>query len=562
MKDLDHFLSTLSIRAEDASIIPFVPNWAQSLLFAEVKEDLALGRPSRIQVAKSRQLGISTGGEALVFASAIINDNSNNFVVAHDIASAEYLFGMTKLYHETWPHAEHFKTKYSTRRQMAFEVNRSNISVMTAERTHAFRGRTVTSAHASEVAFWRNPTETMLALKQAVPNIPGTLILLESTANGLGNWWQSHWDEAEAGENEYKAMFFPWWAHPERIPCFGRGCKDGSCEVCEKASRGLRPEDDEERDLMKVMDRKVGLHWVHTGVDKAHMAWRRWAIPNLCDGNLDLFHQEHSSDPQEAFISSGIAAFNRRALQNVYDPQPYRRGRLIKGRGPGEVKFVHDPSGPLKVWLEPGNQSHGLYFIGADPTMGSEQQDFAAAHVMNRRTHEIVATWEGRINPFSFADELAKLGFWYNNAIVSVEMEGGGMGTLGRMTEIYPHIWRHRFIDRFPGEQVSKSSLGFSSTWRRKLWAIAKLAEKIETGTLTLHDHRTYEQLLSYSYYGQNRYGSDYNDDLVMALAITVVCESTEPRPEPLAVDVPSRMSDGRLIMPEREVDWEEVMNG
>ncbi len=67
----------------------------------------------------------------------------------------------------------------------------------------AGRSRTVNALHGSEVAFWDHTAEMMLGLRQTIPNSPKSMILLESTANGVGNWYYDTWNAAVDGDNDY-----------------------------------------------------------------------------------------------------------------------------------------------------------------------------------------------------------------------------------------------------------------------------------------------------------------------------------------------------------------------
>src|SRR3546814_12265242 len=74
---------------------------------------------------------------------------------------------------------------------------------------------TVQYFHGSEVAFWPFAADHAAGVIQAVPDIAGTEIILESTANGIGNYFHQQWQRAEAGQSEYQANFIPWYWHGE-----------------------------------------------------------------------------------------------------------------------------------------------------------------------------------------------------------------------------------------------------------------------------------------------------------------------------------------------------------
>ena len=76
------------------------------------------------------------------------------------------------------------------------------------------RSATAQLLHASEVAFWDDLPIQMAALMQTVPDLPGTEIILETTANGH-NDLHSLWRKAEAGESEFMPVLLPWFVDPE-----------------------------------------------------------------------------------------------------------------------------------------------------------------------------------------------------------------------------------------------------------------------------------------------------------------------------------------------------------
>ena len=81
---------------------------------------------------------------------------------------------------------------------------------MTAGSGGVGRSYTFTNLHISELAFWPgNKKETMTGLLQAVPNLPDTMIIVESTANGF-EYFKEIWDKAVKGENDFVPLFVGW----------------------------------------------------------------------------------------------------------------------------------------------------------------------------------------------------------------------------------------------------------------------------------------------------------------------------------------------------------------
>ena len=185
----DPLIEKLSIRTKQQTVERFQPNWAQQQTLEVINDMYSRGVPVRVIVLKARQLGISTLAEALMFAWVMMHEQTYGLVIAHEIDASEYLLNMTKLYWETYPFKDLYTTKYVSRKELAWEETGSSIRIATAKNMRAGRSRTINAMHGSEIAFWDRPDEMMLGLRQTIPNQAKSMILLESTANGVGNWF-------------------------------------------------------------------------------------------------------------------------------------------------------------------------------------------------------------------------------------------------------------------------------------------------------------------------------------------------------------------------------------
>lgn len=129
----------------------------------------------------------------------------------------------------------------------------------------------------SEFGFWRNPQKHLAGLGNTVADMDGTEIILESTANGVGNAFHLMWQDAEAGRGEYIAIFVPWFWQDEY-----------------RAQPSLDLElTDEERALQEAY-----------GLDLWQLQWRRNKIISYGEGFEWLFKQEYPCCAAEAFQTS------------------------------------------------------------------------------------------------------------------------------------------------------------------------------------------------------------------------------------------------------------------
>jgi hypothetical protein len=167
--------------------------------------------------------------------------------------------------------------------------------------------------------------------------------------------------------------------------------------------------------------------------------------------------------------------------------------------------------------------------VAGDPTRVTTG-DFAVGQVINRRTYRQCATWRGRIDGASFGEELAKLGKYYNTALLTCETTGAGYTAMGALINMnYPKLYKHRYADKEPS--VIATTFGWDTNHQRKEWMIGFLLKLIVDHTVTIHDKTTFYELQNYVSLPNGEYGPNSSsgfDDTVTSLAQACICSSTE----------------------------------
>lgn len=172
---------------------------------------------------------------------------------------------------------------------------------------------------------------------------------------------------------------------------------------------------------------------------------------------------------------------------------------------------------PLLVWALPSSEDR--YVVGADVAEGLEHGDYSCAQVLNVRTGNLEACWHGHIAADEFADELSKLGRWYNQALVGVEANNHGLTTVTALRNLqYPSIYRRRTIDRITNRQTQQ--LGWLTTRTSKPLMIDELAMAMKAGELGIYDKPTIAELKTYVRDEKGHMHGSPHDDRVMALAL------------------------------------------
>lgn len=266
----------LKIRTKAATIDPLVLNRAQEYLHSMLEEQRAKIGRVRALVLKGRQQGISTYVGGRFYHKATHRRGNRVFILTHEDVATQNLFEMVDRYHEHCPALVKPSTGFANAKELTFDKLEGGYKVGTAGSKAVGRSQTVQLFHGSEVAFWPNATAHFAGVVQAVPELPGTEIILESTANGVGGEFHERWQQAEAGIGDYIAIFIPWFWQPEYA----------------------RPVDDS----FRLDDEELEYQSAYT-LTNEQMAWRRNKIAELKD--TLLFKQEYPATAAEAFQNTG-----------------------------------------------------------------------------------------------------------------------------------------------------------------------------------------------------------------------------------------------------------------
>jgi len=479
--------AALKIRTKQGDITPLKLNQAQEILDKAVQAQLDTEGKIRVIILKARQQGLSTYTGGYLYYSVSQQKARKAMVVTHHADSTRALFDMTKRFHEHCPEILKPHTKYSSRRELSFDILDSSFVVATAGGDSVGRGETLTHVHCSELAFWpkSNAEEVWNGLLQAVPNAPGTAVFVESTANGVSGIYYDLWRGAVEGKNGFVPVFIPWYADPTyREP------------VPDKFER--TPDEIELADLYDLDDEQL-------------MFRRRKVAQN----GLDLFKQEYPSEPEEAFLTTGRPVFNLEKLQEqLKDTRDVEQRLALEGED-----FVEHMRGELTTYRphDPGEQ----YIIGADVAMGVSRGDYSVAQVLDSKKRQ-VATWRGQVHPDYFAEVLRALGFYFNEARIIVENNGHGILTCTRLGKdyAYPNFYTEVQVDKITDKETIK--LGFTTTARTKPLIIDQLRASLRENELELNDKTTIREMLTYIVTDSGSMEAEPGcfDDCVMSLAL------------------------------------------
>lgn len=380
----------LKIRSKEGTIVPLVLNYAQEKLHAQIeRQRMSTGRV-RMLILKARQQGFSTYVGGRFYHHTTRFSGKATFILSHEADTTEKLFQIVERYHKNCPDAAKMQTDVANRRRMVFSGINSEYFVGTAGNENVGRGGTIQYLHASEAAFYPDGDGFSKGLLQSVPDLPGTEVIIESTANGMDALFYRMCMDAQNGKGDFELFFSPWFWQLE-----------------------YRKEVPEDFVLTLEEDKIKELY----GLDNEQIYWRRNKIEGAFKGDVKSFMQEYPANVEEAFVSSGDSLVSSFAFMQA------------------RKSLITDTGAPLVIGID-GNESHG--FIARSGVVFRQGREITKAYdITKKRPMELVAIIADIINHnepikvfmdiacFAVIDRLVELG--YDDVVVGVDFNDGAV---------------------------------------------------------------------------------------------------------------------------------------
>ncbi len=471
----------LWIKTKSGEIKQFFPNYAQNIIIERIEKKLNENRPVRIRLLKARQVGFSTLFEAIIYAFTSRREGFNSLVIADDDSGSKKLFEMNKLFHDRLNTDFRPEIKKSNEIALEFLGLNSRIDIDTSRNKNAGRGDTYQIIHKSETSRFPYPKEVNLGIANSVPDLPGTMIFDESTANGMNDYYDDC-NKAKSGQDGYEFVFIPWfYDEGYKMPAY-----DGFART------------EEENEI--AANAKSLYEFVLTD---EQIQWRRYAIIHKCGGDKRLFKQEYPSNPEEAFLVSGRPRFDIDAL------------KILKSKCLKPIRA----QGLLDIYDEP-NILHE-YVLGVDTSEGLITGDSSSVCILNAVDFSLVAEYNGKLEPDILAEYLAEWGVLYNKALIVVEDNNHGLAVLNELKKIYFNIYYRKQLDHITNEWTR--TIGWRTSARTKPILISNLDKALRDG-LRIPSENVISELMTYVIEddGGTNASQGKHDDRVISLACSV----------------------------------------
>ena len=524
----DKFFCRYCIKIVDknAEMVPLRLNCIQEAIEDEITRQEAMGKPVRIVVLKARQEGVSTYVQGKILSRARKRKNTNALVMAHQDKSTKAIFGKAKYMYEHLPEWAKPLQRASNAQELVFntpthyrgkeEGLNSRISIQTAGSDSVGRSDTYHLAHLSEFAYYvGDPASQLTGIMQAVPKLAGTIVIIESTANGY-NDFKEIWDGAVAGTNGWTPLFFAWHDMPDY-------------------AMPMEDEGERERILgsLSEYERKISDLY---GLTAEQIKWYRFTLAQDCNGDHNKMRQENPSYPEEAFLMTGRPVFNNEviqlrieALKKLYAELPPekrpRRGRFsFQWSNPDamdkilndSIRWVDDENGPITIYED---RKKGYPYVLAGDTKG-EGRDWYSGTLLDNTSGRRVATLHMQcvnVNSKPYTHQMYCLGRWYHDALIGIEINFNTAPVEELQRLGYPRQYRREKYDQIQVEAQEK--YGWKTDGNTRPVIIDNEIGLLNEHPELFYDIATLEEALTFVYddNGKPDALSGKHDDLLMS---------------------------------------------
>ena len=438
-------------RKGGGSDVLFRLNRPQRKLITRLEGMRKAGKPIRLILLKARQWGGSTAIQIYMAWLQLVHEvGLNSLIIAHQGTGSDEIKDMfdrmvksypTKMLHEITDtySANEPKMVGVGKSGNIFRVPQRNckIKIGTAERPNSCRGGDYNLVHLSEVGLWKEtegkkPEDIVRSACSGILLKPLTMIVYESTPNGVGNFFHKEYLAAKKELSQFEAMFVAWFEIEQYELPFA-----DDAEKYEFAKRlfANRRDDEVKSDreepgtyLWRLWEKGATLEAIHWYVSERTKYTDHGDIAS-----------EFPSDDIEAFTYSGRKVFSNEDVEQFRAAcrPPRWKGEVYGYADEGEdaikgLRFKKEEDGQLFMWHDversDDEEVTDRYLVVVDVCKGhTKNADFADILVIDRlfmmdgEPPVVAAEWHGHIDMDKLAWKAMQIAAYYENALLVIE---------------------------------------------------------------------------------------------------------------------------------------------
>lgn len=426
-------------------------NRPQRRLITRFEKMRKAGKPIRLVLLKARQWGGSTAIQIYMAWLQLVHEvGLNSLIIAHQGTGSDEIKDMFDRMVKSYPveMLHELGDAYAPNEPKMVGVGKSGnifrvpqrnckIKIGTAERPNSCRGGDYNLVHLSEVALWKEtdgkkPEDIVRSACSGILLRPYTMIVYESTPNGVGNFFHKEYLAAKKGLSQFEAMFVAWFEIEQyELPFENEAEK---YEFAKKLFANRRNEEiKSDREvpgtyLWRLWEKGATLEAIHWYVSE------RSKYTNHGD-----MASEYPSDDIEAFTYSGRKVFSSEDVEQFRSAcrAPRWIGEIYGSADEGEkaiegLRFKKEADGRLFMWHDversDTEEITDRYLVIVDVCKGhTKNADFADILVIDRlfmmdgEPPVVAAEWHGHIDMDKLAWKATQVAAYYNNALLVIE---------------------------------------------------------------------------------------------------------------------------------------------
>ncbi len=365
----------------------------------------------------------------------------------------------------------------------------------------------------TEQAFWDDAEEQWRGLQGAIASLPEgehTYIVIESTADGVGNLFHRMYTGAKDQRNGFRARFNGWLDNPYHTMSWRDQTESRMAETPHLIASEY-PETEEQ-----------------AFIESSRVFFPVWFRPT--EDGLLLHHLDHHAivTMPDAEIHAYTKKYGVPRGRNTWVP------KLPSVEYPRELQyltqhyeFVHDRD-ELSVWFppEPGRS----YVIGADVALGLQDGDYDDATVLDYDTCEEVAHLRGHWTPQAYAEMLYVLQRAYFG-VLAIERNGYGQAVVDELVRTWgmdhPELYHTPDKPNPSRVQVALEELGrpgFDTNVRTRPVMLAELRWALQQDYFRPRSDAFWQERQTFirDDKGRGAAPKGYHDDAIMSAAIAL----------------------------------------
>jgi len=541
--------------------------YPQRILVSRFEAKRKAQLPIRLILLKARQWGGSTTKQ-LYMAWLQFNHRKglNSLIIAHQGTASDEIKDMFDLMISKYPveFLHKLGETYSENEPKLVGVGKSGsthrvpqrnckIKVSTAERPDGCRGGAYSLVHLSEVGLWKktdgkSPQDIVRSACSGMLLEPFTMIVMESTANGTGNFFHTEYTDAAdpSIKSQYEALFIAWFQ-------------------IEQYSKPFTSTDEKKEFAQKLYANRGNAYVPSNREESGQYLWSLWEKGATLEainwyveeraGRADfgVMASEYPSDDVEAFVHSGSMFFDKYLVKKFekFCIPPRYIGDVYADGDEGKdalsnLRFRNDKQGSLSIWAMPEKfddyEVKNRYLTVVNVGGRSNKADWSVIVVFDRismidgsEPPSVVAQWYGHCDIDRLAWRAAQIAAFYNNSLLVIEsntlethdkerqVEGGDQSQyiLNQISDIYPNLCaRKQSADEI--REGAPRKYGFHTNISTKPMIISTLIKVVRERLYIERDKRCLDEYNTYERKQNGAYGAitGKHDDLLMTRAI------------------------------------------